>query len=214
MNILAYDTETGGLEAGVHSLLTAYFCVLNPETFEMIDELDLKVKPNNGKYNVTPKAMEINGINLEEHDKVALTYAEANKALKAWLDKNKIKGKRNHYISLGQNVSFDIGFLKATILPEADYKAAGIYYGQLDTKAIVDFLKIIGIFPQTMQTSLGNIVDHLNLPKRKAHEAKDDVLMTVDVFKGLVDLFKERKDSASSLKTKLILGSIEWKMKY
>ena len=209
MNILAYDTETGGLDENLHSLLTAYFAVIDPTTYEIIDELDIKVKPDDGKYNVTPKAMEINGINLEEHDKVAMTYTEANKVLKAFLVKNKIKGKRIHYISLGQNVSFDIRFLNATILSKEDYKGAGIYYGQLDTKAIVDFLKIIGIFPKNMRTSLVDIVDHLNLPKRKAHEAKDDVLMTVDVFKGLGDIFKERKNSASSLKTKLILGSIE-----
>jgi len=209
MNILAYDTETGGLEAGKHSLLTAYFCVIDPKTYEMIDEIDLKVKPDDGKYNVTPKAIEINGIDLEEHDKVAMTYTEANKVLKAFLVKNKIKGKRNHYISLGQNVGFDMNFLKASILSEAEFKSHGIYHGTLDTKSIVDFLKIIGIFPPTMRTSLGDIIDHLGLPKRNAHEAKDDVLMTVDAFKGLVKLFKDKKDNAASLSTKLILGSIE-----
>jgi len=209
MNILAYDTETGGLDETVHSLLTGYFAVIDPKTFEMIDELDIKVKPDDGKYNVTPKAMEINGINLEEHDKVAMTYTEANKVLMAFLVKNKIPRKRNHFISLGQNVAFDIRFLNATILSKEDFKKAGIFHGTLDTKNIADFLKIVGIFPEGLSTSLGNLIDHMNLPKRKAHEAKDDVLMTVDLFKGLVDLFKDRKDAASSLKTKLILGSIE-----
>jgi DNA polymerase III alpha subunit (gram-positive type) len=209
MNILCFDTETGGLEPGVHSLLTAYFALINPDTFELIDDLDLKVKPNDGKYNITPKAMEINGIDLEEHDKVAITYAEANKVLVKWLEGHKIKGKRNHFFPMGQNIGFDIDFIQATILSSEEYRKVGMYYGEMDTKNLVDFLKFIGIFPDHMKTNLGAIVEHLNLPKRKAHEAKDDVLMTVDVFRGLVNLFKERKDSASSLKTKLILDSVE-----
>ena len=209
MNLLCYDTETGGLSEKEHSLLTIYFALLDPNTFELLDELDLKVKPDDGKYSVTPKAMEINGINLEEHDKVAITYTEANKVIKAWLTKNKIKGKRNHYMPIGQNIAFDERFLKQYLLSEEEYNSLGIYYGSFCTKNLVDFLKFIGVFPEHMKTNLGAIVDHLNLPKRQAHEAKDDVLMTVDVFKGLVNLFKEKKDSASSLKTKLILGSIE-----
>jgi DNA polymerase III alpha subunit (gram-positive type) len=209
VHLLAFDTETGGLEPGVHSLLTAYFCVLDSETWEMIDELDLKMKPEDGKYNVQPKAMEINGIDLDEHDKVAITYKEAASELKKFLIKNKIKGKRTHYMPLGQNIAFDLNFLKAYILTDDELRKLGVYYGAMDTKNIVDFLKLIGIFPDYMKTNLGAIVEHLGLPKRNAHEAKDDVLMTVDVFKALVDLFKERKDNFGALSTKLILEVIE-----
>lgn len=208
MNLLVFDTETGGLDPKEHSLLTAYFCIVDKD-WNILDELDLKVKPDDGVYNVQEAAMKINKIDLEEHDKIAITYSEAKKLLKEFLQRNKIKGKRNHFMPMGQNINFDIGFIKATILPEKDYKASGINYSFLDTKQLVDYLKWSGIFPDSMRTNLGAIVDYLGLPKRNAHEAKDDVLMTIDVFKGLTDLFREKAKGSSSLKTKLLLGSIE-----
>jgi len=209
MNILVWDTETGGLDAGVHSLLTAYFAIIDSKTFEVKAELNLKLKPNDGKYNLTPKAMEINGIDIDKHDKEAITYAEGNKILVKFLNDNKIKGKRIHYYPMGQNIGFDIDMIQAYILSKEEYKKCGIHYIEMDTAGIAHFLKVIGIFPDHLQLNLGKLVDHLNLPKRNAHEAKDDVLMTIDVFKGLVNMFRDKKDSASSLKTKLILGSIE-----
>lgn len=209
MHALVFDTETGGLDPQEHSLLTAYFCILDLKEWKILDELDLKLKPEDGNFIITPKAMEINGIDLKKHKEEAITYKEGNKLLKSFLKKNKIKGKRNHFIPLGQNIGFDINFLKAQVITDEEWKKSGIYYGQLDTKALVDFLKIVGIFPDYMKTNLGAIIDYLGLPKRDAHVAKDDVLMTIDVFRALVDLFKENTKGGSSLSTKLILGAIE-----
>src|SRR5690606_25809510 len=74
--IAPLDVETGGTVVGKHSLLTLYICVINEE-FQVIDELDLKLKPDDGNYVVDREALEINGINLDEHDKdpATVTYS-------------------------------------------------------------------------------------------------------------------------------------------
>ena len=88
---LAFDAETGGIGAD-KALLTLYFIVLN-EKFEVLDELDLRIKPNDDIYHVTAEALEINKINLVEHDKVALTDKAAGQVLYPFLEKHSEKGK-------------------------------------------------------------------------------------------------------------------------
>jgi hypothetical protein len=83
---IVLDTETGGVTLDT-SLLTAFFAILN-EDFEVTDELYLRVKPDDGIYRTTARALEINGINLISHDAVAITLREARTPLYEFLRKN------------------------------------------------------------------------------------------------------------------------------
>ena len=81
---IVFDVETGGIGLD-KSLLSACFLycqydVKNDE-YEIIDGLDLKIKPNDDVYHVTAQGMQINGIDLVEHDKVAITEKQAGTKL-------------------------------------------------------------------------------------------------------------------------------------
>ena len=60
----------------------------------------------------------------------------------------------------------------------------------------VDFLKEAGWFPSDLG-SLNTVVEYLQLPKRSAHNAKEDTLMTVDVHKKLLEIMGAKKDGGS-----------------
>ena len=70
-----FDCETGGLDPSF-SLLTLSGVVLNQQ-YEVLDSIDLAIKPSSGRYVLSSKAMEINKINIATHDAVAITESEA-----------------------------------------------------------------------------------------------------------------------------------------
>jgi hypothetical protein len=53
-------------------------------------------------------------------------------------------------------------------------------------------LKDVGIFPDDVG-NLESLVDLFKIPKRDMHTAKDDVLMNVEVYRGMKEMMKVRK---------------------
>jgi DNA polymerase III alpha subunit (gram-positive type) len=100
MTYLAFDTETTGLYDSCN-VLTAFFIILDEDLNE-IDSLDLKIKYP--FYTIYTKAMEINKINLLEHEKDAVSKADAINMLELFLTKNK---KQEKFHIMGHNICFD-----------------------------------------------------------------------------------------------------------
>jgi DNA polymerase III alpha subunit (gram-positive type) len=194
---LAFDTETGGLDPKLADVLTLYMAMVDEE-FKVIDEIDLKLKPNEGLPRADAGALRVNGINIQNHmaDPATITYNEANvkviEFFKKYLQK---KGRYSNLRPFGQNVQFDIDFVQEHIVPKAEWDKY-IHYGKVDTKQCVDFLKDAGWFPKDLG-SLGSVVEYLGIPKRAAHNAKEDTLMTIDVYKKIMDIMKSKKENGS-----------------
>jgi DNA polymerase III epsilon subunit-like protein len=204
VNVLAVDCETGGTNPLVHSLLTAYFLVMD-ENFNVIDELDLKLKPSNpALLNVCQEAMNVTCINLEQHlaDPQTLTYEEGCVKLTLLLEKHKIKGKRSHYRLLGQNVEFDRNFILNQLISDQTWNKY-VNNKPLDTLRIVTFLQDIGFLPTDLGR-LESLVEFFKLPKGEAHTAKDDTKMTVEVYKCLRQLIMQLKSNVGSFNNSLL----------
>ena len=175
---LAVDTETTGLSSYCQ-VLTAYFIILD-DKFEEIDNIDLKIKYDN--YNIYPKAMEINKINLDEHEKIADTQQEAKEKINNLLNKYNIK-----LTPLGHNIKFDLRMLKSNDLLCNDYVTETC----IDTIDLCKELKNVGIIPQNQSISLSKISDYLGITVKQAklHTAEYDIRLTIELFKlcqGLV----------------------------
>jgi DNA polymerase III alpha subunit (gram-positive type) len=196
---MALDCETGGLNPKTSDLLTFYVAFLD-ENFKILDELDLKVKPNEGKLPVAePGALKVNGINIQEHisNPETITYAEAKTKLLSLIKKHlKKRGRYSNIRPLGQNTNFDIAWVQEHILPKDEWDGL-IHYAIIDTKALVDFFKDCQYFPSDIG-NLGSVVDYLQIPKRQAHSAKDDTLMTIEVYRRLIDIMKSKKDGGQA----------------
>ena len=181
---LAIDTETGGIGPEV-SLLTAYLAVLN-EKFEIVDELDLALKPDDDLYHVTAEALSINKIDLVKHQEKAITRGKAGELLREFLIKNSENGK-NKLTPLGHNVAFDMEKIYQNVLNKKEAQKY-VSYRMLDTGSTGRFLIVAGYIPETVTGSLGSYVEHLGVQKREFHTARGDVEMTVDVMKAMIDL--------------------------
>ena len=191
---LALDVETGGLNAHQHTLLTAYFLVLD-ENFKEVANLSLKLKPYPGNsYSVETSALKINKINLVEHDAEALEVEEAQVAFIELLSRYTSRDTKGEVIKLtpiGHNVAFDVGFL-TTQLIQKEYWDAFVGYRTIDTATIAQFLKFSEKLPKEVSGSLGPLSKYLEVDfsEGEYHTAEGDVKLTLAVlekFKQLVN---------------------------
>jgi len=180
---IALDCETSGISTRDFkpALLTVYIAVLD-ENFNTVDELELKTKPDDGIYHVTPKSLDVNKINLVEHDKVAITYKEAGTKLFDFIKKN-YNGER--LIPVGHGIAFDCRFLQDTIISAGSWERF-ISYRTLDTGVIGRFLCVCGVIPENTG-GLESLMLALEIPIVNVfHDAKTDTLYTVQVLKELI----------------------------
>jgi DNA polymerase III alpha subunit (gram-positive type) len=182
---LALDIETGGIGTD-KTLLSAFFAIVDEE-FNIVDTLDLKIKPDDGIYHITAQGMGVNKINIVEHDKVAITYKEAGTALYNFLSKHP---SENKLIPLGHGVAFDCNFLQNTIISSGSWNKF-VSYRTLDSSPIARYLMIIGLLPQ-LSGSLESLITHFNIEHGTLHDAKNDVLGSIEVMKWMVKLGKAR----------------------
>jgi DNA polymerase III alpha subunit (gram-positive type) len=192
------DSETGGLDPKKSDILTLYMAMTDDD-LKVIDELDLKLKPDGRLPIADAGALEVNKIDLQKHltDPNTITYSEAKVKIVAFVKKYlKKRGKYSNIIVLGQNVMFDLNFIWEYICNKQDFEAI-FSYNVEDTKTAALFLKRCGWLPKEIGT-LSSLVEYFNIPKREAHEAKGDVHMTIDVYKAMISLMKSKKDGGSS----------------
>jgi DNA polymerase III epsilon subunit-like protein len=194
---LAFDSETGGLNPKTSDMLTLYMAILD-EDFKVMEELDLKLKPEGRLPIAEEQALKVNKIDLHKHisDVGTITYSEGKTKIVSLIKKYlKKSGRYSNIRPLGQNVQFDIDYVQEYILPKDEWNSM-IHYGKIDTKTICDFLKDAGWFPKTLG-SLTSIVEYLGVPAREAHSAKEDTLMCVEVYKKYLELMNNKKENSS-----------------
>jgi|ERR1035437_215441 DNA polymerase III alpha subunit (gram-positive type) len=188
------DTETGGLDPKTSDVLTIYIAVAD-ENFKILDELDLKLKPDDRLPITEAGAMKVNGIDLQKHlaDPTTVTYSEAKTQISAMLKKHlKKNGRYSNLIPMGHNIPFDLGMIHHHIMDKKSWEEY-CHYRNVDTNPIVWLMKDSGWWPFDLG-SLVSVVDFLGIPKRNAHSAKDDTLMTIDVYKKMLEIMKSKKD--------------------
>ena len=206
MHQLWYDYETSGTDSKVHGIMTGYF-VIYDENDNKLDELDLYLKPDHGEFVVEPEALKVTGINVEEHlaDPRTVTYTEGARQLKEMLTKHKIPKKRNHFRPCGQNIGFDERFTMDVLIPEVEWRKL-VHYRTLDTLTITTFLQMLEMIPKDLG-NLSSLVEYFGIPMGNAHEAKEDVRMTRDVYLAYSELLLSLKNNglnASSTSNSLL----------
>ena len=195
---VAMDSESGGLNPKQVDILTLFMSVVD-EDFKVLDELDLKLKPNDRLPIVEGQAMAVNNIDLQKHleDPNTVTYAEAKTKIISFAKKYlKKRGRYSNLIVLGQNVMFDLTFIWEHIIPKDEWEAI-FSYNVEDTKTASLFLKRCGWMPKEIGT-LKSLVEYFNIPRREAHEARGDVHMTIDCYRAMINLMKSKKENGSS----------------
>ena len=180
---LAFDCESGGLIEGV-ALLSTHLAVCDEE-FNIIDELELLTKPNDGHYLVSAEALEVNGINLIDHDKVALTYSAAGQELRNFLWKYSQNGKIK-LIPVGKNVGGDVKWVTDNLLGMKTWNQF-VSYRLYDLTGVVIYLKRKGKLPQDAPDSLSGLAKFLGI-EAEWHTARGDNYAGIELMKLLETL--------------------------
>ena len=192
MHYLFFDLETGGLNSKEHSILTGYFAIYDRD-FNLVSDLELFLKPNNGHIVAEESALQVTGIDILTHlqNPKTVTYEVGASMLKAFLEGSKIKGKKRSYRPAGHNIDFDLRFIFDQLMPEEEWKKH-IHHNTLDTLRVLTFLQDIDFLPSELG-KLESLVEYFGLEKGKAHDAKEDIKMTVEVYKKMQGLFLGNK---------------------
>ena len=183
-SIVAVDLETGGLVAGIHPILTLAMVTITKEG-EIVNPLNLSIKYDNYD-NVEEAALAKNGINLEEHDKIATPWNECQEIINVYIRDacyNPDTGKKHAARFLGHNVGFDLDHLSHFQSNFSDLSFRG---AKIDTQSMVNDLYVRGIIDCRF-SRLEKICGYYDIPIL-AHDALSDIMATAELYLHLINL--------------------------
>lgn len=181
------DCETGGLK-GTETILTVYMAMVN-NNLEIIDELDLEIKPDDGNYIYSEEALMINGIDLKKHDQTAIPESVATQKIISFFEKH--KELQSKFTVLGHNVTFDINFIQNKLInPETWGTFVNTDHVE-DTLEKAKALRESGHLPKELSLALGSCAEYFFIRTFGLHNAKLDCLVTLDVYKKELELEKK-----------------------
>jgi len=191
--LCAIDTETTGLVAGYHDLIQ--ICIL---------PLDSNIKPRKDVMpfyiemipyypeRADPQAMRVNRLNFAIIGQRGHDPDKAKDLLEEWVDKLGLPytkyNNRKQIIPLGQNYSFDEGFMKAWLGSET-YNSI-FHYDARDTKRVATYLNDRAAMHAEdvpfNKTKLSWLAGKLNISHDNAHDALADCITTAAVYRRLL----------------------------
>ena len=172
-SFLLLDTETGGLFPEA-SLLTAWFGIVRNN--KIIDELYLKLQPNDKIYKIQTSALKINGIDLAKHDENAITYKEAKTILFNFLNKNT---ESERLTCLGHGVQGDVQKVTSCLISEDNWYKF-IRHNPIDTITISKFFISLGLLPDS--SNLASLKEFFKI-ESQLHDAKEDAIASWEIYK-------------------------------
>lgn len=190
--ILFIDTETGGLDPNVNSLLSIAFVVW--KKFRIVASKEVLI--DDGILNVTEKALEINGIILEEHKKVAISPSEAIKVLEEFLS---LHFRPDEKITIGgHNVNFDVNFIKYFFNKNGYNFNKRFSHRYVDTATILYYLYLSNKISQKAISSQ-EAFDFFGIVVENRHTALSDAIATTKLFTILLKkIYKTAKLGGTS----------------
>jgi oligoribonuclease (3'-5' exoribonuclease) len=193
------DLETGGLKPKTADILTGYFAVFD-ENGKFVEDLALKLKPDDRLPMADAGALKVNKIDLKAHleDPETITYSEARKKLLALIKKYlKKNGRYSNIILAGYNVRFDLRFINEYLISEDDWEEL-VHYKVHDVMDGVDFLKRNGWLPSDIG-KLTKCAEYFEVAQGIAHTAKDDIFMTIAVDGKIKELMDSKKNGGQQV---------------
>jgi len=188
MKVLWFDTETTGLDSVKNDIIQiAGIVEINGEVKE---EFNIKCQPFSYD-NISSDALDVHGITIDEIKKFQ-TSIDGKRQFVSILDKyvNKFD-KMDKFTPAGQNVKFDVGFLRDWFIKNGERYGSGSYhnYHMIDTACLARIMTFEGVI-ETDNHKLETLAKRYNI-KIDAHNALSDIQATRNVYKSLMNELKE-----------------------
>lgn len=172
-HLIFIDLETSGLDVTKHEIIEIGCLIVNGENFEVIEEYSAKIKPEHIE-NASKEALEINGYSKEKwQDSLDLKIAI-----------QKVFDMTKGGMIAGWNVAFDWAFIEAAFRKlkiESNFN-----YHKVDVQAIA-YAKLYRKKDIT-NLRLRSIASHFGYDLGNVHGASEDIRITYEVFKKLMEL--------------------------
>lgn len=156
--------------------------------FDVLGELELHLKPeSNEHYILDSQGMAVNGINIVEHDKIAITYKQAKPLLYEFLKKH---SSDERLTPVGHATKGDIRRVTDNLISDGSWNQFCTYHF-IDTSVVLQYLRACGKMPMDCDGSVEAMSKYfdIKLPTdSKFHTAKYDTLMTVAIFQKMVEI--------------------------
>ena len=187
--LLVVDTETGGVDPQVHSILSLAAVVW--EDGKILADFEVLIAEP--VLAVTARALEINGIDLVEHCKQAVEPIGAWAQFQSFLWQNLTAelASANKITLVGHNVNFDIGFMKRL------FRLTGVAYEDVFSHRVIDTAGILRFLTLTQRLKLSGAGSTeafahfgIEVPKGKRHTALGDARATAQLLSKLIDVVR------------------------
>jgi DNA polymerase III epsilon subunit-like protein len=179
VSLLVLDTETGGLNPETDALLSVG--LVHWQDGQIVRQQEILVDAEG--LQCSPKALEVNGIDLDLHHAYSVSRAEA------WAQIQEFGRPISRSFIVGHNVQFDLGFVRR-LEPERERRAFGSFGRfSLDTIQIMAFMRHAGLLPPGKGLNLTDAMAHfgITMPAGKRHTALADALATAELYTRLLD---------------------------
>lgn len=176
MKLVVVDTETGGLDPAVHSLLSVGMWTI--DTVKRIIDNPLYFLVKEPLIVTTPYAMGINGLDLVDINREGLEPKEALNKVREYC---KSWGKLNPPSPVGHNVGFDIGFLNRLVSVSSDAGTLPFHYRTIDVPSILTTMYLAGMLPKDISSSQ-KALEYFGMERGKVHNALHDAECTGRVY--------------------------------
>lgn len=187
--LLVLDTESGGVDPDVHSILSIAGVVW--EDGRIIAEKEVLIHED--PFVVTARALEINGIDLVEHAKHAIPPKDATTAFEAFLESKFVRtgGPDDKVVIAAHNAGFDIGMTQRLYRMGSRSFTHRFSHRSLDTAGMLRTLFLAGKVPESATTSSGAFAHFgIRFPEGKRHTALGDARATAEMLDRILELLR------------------------
>ena len=182
MQLVVLDTETGGLDCNVQSLLSVGMWTLDTVKGTIDNPLYFLVREP--LIVTTPYAMAINGLDPEDIDSQGLEPKEALEKVREYC---KPLRRPN---PVGHNIGFDIGFLNRLVSLSDDGDTLPFHYRTIDVPSILTTMYLAGILPKDISSSQ-RALEYFGMKRGKVHNALHDAECTGKVYLKALGMLRD-----------------------
>lgn len=192
--LCSVDTETTGLRPGWHDLIQIAVLPLNGNLDPILEPFNITMLPEHPD-NISSRAMKVNKIKLSE---VTLDKWDGQTLFESWYDKTVTGNGFKKITMLGQNMNFDIPFIKEWMDYDMDNPGksnAESFFDTRnvrDTKRVAEFLNDLAYFNSEpfpfAKTTLRYLCNVFGIDSEGAHDALVDAINTAKVYRRLLSL--------------------------
>lgn len=186
---LLIDNELTSFEK-TNNLITCYLGIM--ENDELIDELDLKLIPDDGYFTVNPNCMMVNNIDLRTWE--GIKYKDGRKLVGQFIRKYVFdnKGKRigHRLLPLGQDIMSDIKCIQDNLISKETWDQC-VRLIPIDTLYLATILRDLSKL-NLKSLKLETLAEYFGLDIVGLHTAKGDAILQYKVYKKLGELMYVR----------------------